>query len=86
MVAGEINPGDKIQIDGVSADGQWVFEVPHHKLKTRIQLGEKVIERPLAIDQVGLIPDKQQAFITYRYPFRYKFTPMQKRVCEIINE
>ena len=86
MVVKDIVPGDRIKLDGMSANGPWMFEVPAHTLKARIQLGEKIIDRSLSIDQLGLIPEKGQAFITYRYPFRYKFSAMQKRVCEIIND
>lgn len=81
----DIKAGEQIEISGMTANGQWSFEMPDLPISTRIMLGEKIIERHLAIDQVDIIPDKNQVFLTYRYPFTYDFVPMQKRICEILT-
>ena len=86
MIIDKIKPGDVIKIEGVTANGSYEFKVPSLKVSAKIEMGDVVDEKPMLIDQVGIIPDKKQAFISYRFPFRYKITPMEKRSCEIITE
>jgi len=75
--------GDEIRLDGMLSTGPFKFKVPGHVLKLQIKLGEKESERILKPDQIGIVPDKNQAFITYRFPFRYKFQALQIRKCEL---
>ena len=35
----------------------------------------------LAVDQIGIEPDENRVFLAWRYPFRYKLIPLQKRAC-----
>ncbi len=85
MIVTELLPGEKITIDGMTSQGNFVFEIPKHYISVKVKLGEKVKVRPLVLDQVGIIVDKHQAFITYRFPFRYIMEPMQIRTCEIFE-
>ncbi len=41
----------------------------------------------MTIDQIGVVPDKNQVFISYRYPFRYIVKPQEKRetILNLIN-
>lgn len=83
LIVPKVSPGDRIEIAGVTANGGFVMELPPNSLRTRLQFGERVIEEPLAIDQVGIEVDERRAFVTYRYPFRYVMNPLEKRTCEL---
>ncbi|MEO6962905.1 MAG: DUF2169 domain-containing protein [Puia sp.] len=85
MIVPELVAGEEIRIEGMLATGPFFFKIPRHELKVRLRIGEKENERTLKADQIGLIPDKMQAFITYRFPFRYKLQTLQVRKCEIIE-
>ncbi len=85
MLVPELNAGDKIIIEGMTEMKYFSFEIPKDIIKARIQLGEKQVERVLKIDQLGIFPDKNCIFITYRFPFTYEFKKFQKRSCEIFN-
>ncbi len=83
MIVPEMLPGEKILIEGMTDNKMFTFEVPKHVLSVRITLGERIADRRLIPDQIGIVPAKQQAFITYRFPFNYSFLAFQKRNCEI---
>ena len=85
MVVPEVQPGDPVAVSGVSPAGPVRFRLPARlPLQTRIKLGDKLIERPLHIDQIGIEPDKKRVFVAYRYHFRYTMVPLQKRLCELL--
>ena len=86
MIIPEIISGEKICIEGMTPNEIFTFEVPKHNLILKVSLGDKIAERELKPDQVGIIPAKQQAFITYRFPFNYAFIKFQKRKCEIYEQ
>ena len=84
MIASKVAPGDVVRAIGVSAAGPLELRVPSLELTARLRFGAEVIERPLQIDQLGLEPDRNRIFVTYRYPFRYVMYPLQKRSCELV--
>jgi len=82
MIAERVVPGDAVRIAGVSETGApLAFAVPELPLVARLRFGADVIQRPLAIDQLGIEADAQRIFVTYRYPFRYVMHPRQLRSC-----
>lgn len=83
FVAPGVAPGDRFVAAGVHPDGPIEFAVPAPPLAARIVIGSADVVRPLAIDQIGLLPDHGQVFITYRFPFRYAVIRMQPRACEL---
>lgn len=83
MIAPRLVPGERVTLRGVSASGPVGFVIPDTKLLVRLAFGDEVVERPLAIDQVGIEPDARRVFIAYRYPFRYRLIPLQRRTCEL---
>lgn len=85
MIIDNLNSGEKITISGVTLSGTYSFKIPIHKLQIKLSLGDMLIEEFLKIDQVGIVVDKNQAFITYRFPFKYIFREKQKRKCEIVE-
>ncbi|MEO6933249.1 MAG: DUF2169 domain-containing protein [Chitinophagaceae bacterium] len=85
LVAPEIAPGETITVYGVNPSGPFQFTVPDQKLYADISFGDKTERRSLYIDQIGLEPDKNRAFITYRYAFNYFLNPMTKRIIHIVN-
>ncbi|WP_394833905.1 DUF2169 domain-containing protein [Pendulispora rubella] len=68
-------------VTGVHPQGAIQFHLPSCPLVTDIQIGPTRVERPLAVDQIGIEPELGRVFITYRYPFRYTVTRMQRRTC-----
>ena len=85
MILPRVQPGDRLRLTGVSESGPLAFAIPRHDLAVRLCFDRQVIERPLAIDQVGIEVDKGRVFIAYRYPFRYVLHPLQKRSCELLE-
>jgi hypothetical protein len=84
LIVPRLSPGDRIEIAGVTESGPLTVELPPNNLKARLQFGEKVIEQPLAIDQVGIEVDQHRVFVTFRYAFRYVLNPLEKRTCELL--
>lgn len=85
MISPEVTPGETIVVKGVTHEGLFEFTVPRHMLSARLCFGEKTDTQPLQIDQIGLAPDNRQAFVTYRFPFRYMVRPMEKRIVELLE-
>jgi hypothetical protein len=83
MIAPRVEFGTRVKLEGVLASGPLQFTLPQTGPSVRLHIGNEVIERPLAIDQVGIEVDKGRAFLAYRYPFRYVIYPLQERWCEL---
>ena len=60
------------------------FVLPHAPVRARVRVGQHGDESPLPIDQVGIDVERQQVFVTYRYPFRYVMNPLELRSCELL--
>lgn len=84
MIAPKARPGDRVSVTGVREDGPVVFHLPPSGLRARIGLDPDVYEIDPPIDQIGVEPDKLRVFVSYRYPFRYVFHPLQKRWAELV--
>jgi len=85
MIAERVAAGDGVQIGGLTESGApLAFRVPELPLIAELRFGEAVIQRPLAIDQLGIEADAQRIFVTYRYPFRYVMHPRQIRACRLL--
>jgi hypothetical protein len=84
LIVPKLSPGERIEISGVTTNGRFVLELPPNNLRTKLRFGDRLVEQPLAIDQVGVEVDEKRAFITYRYPFRYVMNPLEKRSCELV--
>jgi hypothetical protein len=83
MIAPRVQPGDRGRLSGVQEAGPLVFTIPPTELQVRLQLADTVLERSLAVDQLGIEVDRGRVFLAYRYPFRYVVQPLQKRSCEL---
>jgi hypothetical protein len=83
MIAPSVKAGDRAVLEGFSPDGPFTFVIPESHLQVRLQLGDKYLERPLSIEEIGVDIQKRQVFIGYRYPFRYVFVPEQLRICTL---
>jgi hypothetical protein len=86
MIAARVSPGDDVRVTGVSRSGVLAFRVPDLSLRARLRFGDVIVERPLAIDQLGIEAEHDRFFVTYRYPFRYVMHRLQKRSCELLLE
>ncbi|MDN5938199.1 MAG: DUF2169 domain-containing protein [Salinisphaera sp.] len=84
VVPGPVCAGDRVQVDGVRHEGSLRFIVPACPLRFRLTFGDEVIDRALAVDQIGIEPDVQRAFVAWRYPFRYRLIPEQQRCAELL--
>jgi hypothetical protein len=83
MIVARVLPGDRVGVSGMLETGGLKFFVPKTELVVRLRFDDEVIERPLTIDQIGVEVDKRRVFVSYRYPFRYVFYPLQRRSCEL---
>lgn len=85
MIAPKVEIGDPVRVTGVVQTGRPIaFRVPSVDLVVRLRFGDELIERPLTVDQIGIEAEKNRAFVTYRYSFRYKVYRMQKRSCDLL--
>lgn len=84
MVAPPIAFGQSIQLEHFTPKGRLTFAVPDPGILVRMQIGEKMAERRLKVEQIGIAPDLRRAFITYRYPFRYRLRPTEERSCLLV--
>ena len=85
MIAPKAVPGDRVRVAGVRAEGPMEFVLPPVPLRTRVTIGPAVYDRDLVVDQIGIEPDRNAAFIAYRFPFRYTLIPEEKRRCELLE-
>jgi hypothetical protein len=85
MIVDSTCAGEIVRVDGVSETGPISFRIPAFDLVFRLTFDSEIIERRLTIDQLGIEPDRQRAFITYRYPFRYVLYPLQRRTAELFT-
>lgn len=81
-----ISPGMEVVLEGATSGKPFAFNIPDIRLSAKVTLGDQVIETDMPIDQIGLEPDLERIFITYRYPFRYIMRPEQKRLCELFRQ
>lgn len=85
MIVDQVQPGDKVWVDGVHPQGRLTFRLPDVAPRVRLKFGDEVIDRTLAIDQIGIEADEGRVFVAYRYPFRYVIHPLQRRHCELFR-
>jgi len=85
LIAPSAQPGETVEVHGVSADSPLSFALPSCDLRVRLRFGDEEIERTPSIDQIGFEVEERRVFISYRYPFRYFLHPLQKRSCELIH-
>lgn len=83
LIAPPPAPGAHCSVYGVREAGPVAFRIPTPPLSTRLRFGDKIVERTLELDQIGIEPDLGRVFITYRYPFRYTVEHLQSRTCEL---
>ncbi|HOM29963.1 MAG TPA: DUF2169 domain-containing protein [Deltaproteobacteria bacterium] len=86
MVAPRVLPGDRVRIRGMLPGRSLEFTIPPSGLGVRVAIGAHEAMREPAVAQVGVEVDLERVFLTYRYPFRYVFTPHEKRSCELVYE
>ena len=79
LIIDELKTGDCISIKGVTGGKDFNLIVPNTELEINVNLGDKVNNRRMTIDQVGILPNENKGFISYRFPFRYVVKPMEKR-------
>jgi hypothetical protein len=79
MVAAAVEPGSRVTLVGMTPGGRLDFDLPARLPMATLRLGDASHERPLEIDQVGIDVEKLEVFVSYRFPFRYRFVPEQQR-------
>jgi hypothetical protein len=84
MIVPRVEPGERVRVTGVRPDGPLEFVVPPVPLAVRVRFGEERDERLTSIDQIGIEPDRNRVFISYRFPFRYRMNPLQARSCRLV--
>lgn len=85
MIAPKLVPGDPVELLGFSPRGPVRFVVPEPPASVRLGFGERVVERALAVDQVGVEVDAARVFVTWRFPFRYVVREREERMCQLVE-
>ena len=80
----EAVPGARVRVSGVSESGPVTFVLPSNDLRVRLRFGDEVSEVEPFVDQIGIEVDLQRVFVGYRYAFRYRMIPLQKRECVLV--
>jgi len=78
-----IEPGDRVDVWGTRFEGDLTFILPQTLLQVELEIGERCLSVQPPIDQIGIEPDQMRCFVTYRFPFRYRLIPLQKRRCTL---
>lgn len=86
MIIPSVEVGDWVSLRGFSSSGPLEFAIPPNDLFVRLTFGDEVVDKRPSINQLGVEVDSQRVFISYRYPFRYRMVPLQKRSCELHAE
>lgn len=79
MIVESVKPNDLLTATNVTDQGSFNFLIPKLPLEVEIKIGDIKEKREMKIEQVGLLPDSKQAFITYNFPFKYTLVPLEKR-------
>lgn len=79
VVPEEVPHASTVHVLGVDPSGHIQFMLPRDPLVAEIVLGDKVVHRALAVDQIGVDVENAKVFVTYRFPFRYRIVPEQQR-------
>ena len=82
MIVDKIKDGDSITVTGMSHK-PLLLKVPTQKISMKTTLGEKEIVNEMYVEQIAIITDRNQAFITYRCPVNFTLIPMEIRTCTI---
>ena len=85
MIAPTLAPGDPVELTGFTSDGPMRFSLPEPPAGVGLMFGDRVVERQLAVDQVGVEVDERRVFVTWRYPFKYVVREREKRMCQLIE-
>ena len=85
LIVKDIQPGEELLVEGVKPSGVFKFKIPTQDLTARLTFDGRVDTRSFFIDQVGLEPNVDRAFITYRYAFNYYMKPLTERKIEIFS-
>lgn len=85
LILENVNVGDEFMVTGASANQEYTTRLPSHRFGAAVTLGRAKFERPMYIDQIGLIPEETSFFVTYRYHFIYEVNKLEKRIVEIKN-
>jgi hypothetical protein len=86
VIPAEVPPGAVVHLLGVTPGGHLYFNLPPRLPVAKIVLGDKVVDRALAIDQIGVDVEAQKVLVSYRFPFRYRFEPEQQRAVTLLSE
>jgi len=85
MIAPKLVPGDPVELIGFAPQGPVRFVVPAPPASVRLGFGERVVERALAVDQVGVEVEAARVFVTWRFPFRYVVREREERMCQLVE-
>lgn len=80
---GWMQPGERVTVTGARAKPLGIV-IPQERPIARVEFDSARTEEAMDIGQVLLDVEASQVIITYRWPFRYKFIPTQKRLAAVL--
>ena len=84
MIAPFLEAGQVVRVTGVRVGRPIEFALPEPAVAARVRIGAHSDEGPPPLDQIGIDVEREQVFLTYRYPFRYVMSPLERRSCELL--
>lgn len=84
MVAPAADPGDRVELAGVTHDGLLAFDLPEPPFDLLLRFGAKEATRTPTIDGVGVEVDEKRVFVTYRFAFRYEVRARELRHATLV--
>jgi len=73
-------PGQLIEVTSVRPGGApFRFGLPDMAMHVHVQLEDRQYLFPLHLDQIGMLPDENRVFLSFRTVFTYRMVPHERR-------
>jgi hypothetical protein len=84
LVLPQLRPGELLEIHGVNPHETLRLRLPEAPWAVELEIGAIRHVRVPSCDQIGVLPESKQVFVSYRYAFRYVMRPQERRYCRLV--
>jgi len=85
MLRPELSLGADVRLAGMSATGDWEFQLPELYVGVEARRGPSTTHFSMRPDTLCLLPEEQRFFIVFRRTFVYPFVSEQKRAIHVMK-